>query len=543
MIPLPFSKPRRLIRLTTKSHFDTIEASLARREEEMTRLDTKIARLKYKLVSLAKEQKLIKETYPPINKLSPEVLQEIFILCLPPWSHAVLTAREAPLLLCRVCHSWRQLAHATPRLWCSIHFPLRNDTETPVPSPDDINSWLSHSKSLPLSISLFYLANPRGSPLEPYLEAMASMKGRWRSLHVATNTAFDMVKYLLAIDNKDELCSLEELYIYSKYRGGHSDQSCSPFELLLKIPKLRSLTLPFDGFTPLQPDVDGTKLTQLGITRPFRGTYDLDEVAEILSWVPRLQSLSISGFRSPHPFTQWSFSTQAIHLSDLETLSITDYKQPHPVWEFLKALHTPRLRHWRYHLTLSSHPFASALTPVAIFLSRLLQPLEELDLLLQSHGVEFRPFLDLLPNLKRLSLEKFIDYSDFLADIGIICIGNFHLSCLAEDSAQFPWSVFPRPSLNADGVIEPSSDTTPSYCCPQLEVIKCICQGESVSDNILIKFLRRRTGEGAKAIGVTPLKKVDIRVESQISDELRETVHEILDGTGTQFHILSEPLS
>jgi hypothetical protein len=51
----------------------------------------------------------------------------------------VMSAREGPLLLCHVCHGWRQLAHATPRLWTSIHIPLCHDiATTPMPSPDDV---------------------------------------------------------------------------------------------------------------------------------------------------------------------------------------------------------------------------------------------------------------------------------------------------------------------------------------------------------------------------------------------------------------------
>ncbi|KAF8158840.1 hypothetical protein BJ912DRAFT_855611, partial [Pholiota molesta] len=64
-----------------------------------------------------------------------EILQEIFIHCLPrdPLLQRQPSSTTAPILLCHICSSWRQLHQASAILWAhrSISFPRRSDT-TPL---------------------------------------------------------------------------------------------------------------------------------------------------------------------------------------------------------------------------------------------------------------------------------------------------------------------------------------------------------------------------------------------------------------------------
>ncbi|KAJ7740892.1 hypothetical protein B0H14DRAFT_2215752, partial [Mycena olivaceomarginata] len=56
-------------------------------------------------------------TYP-ILTLPPELTSEIFTHCLPAERFVdVVNPGEAPLLLTRVCQTWRQIAISTPALW------------------------------------------------------------------------------------------------------------------------------------------------------------------------------------------------------------------------------------------------------------------------------------------------------------------------------------------------------------------------------------------------------------------------------------------
>ncbi|KAF9445457.1 hypothetical protein P691DRAFT_675618, partial [Macrolepiota fuliginosa MF-IS2] len=51
----------------------------------------------------------------PVYSLPPEILEEIFVHSLP--AFPVLSHEVAPLLLCSVCSSWRNVALHSSRLW------------------------------------------------------------------------------------------------------------------------------------------------------------------------------------------------------------------------------------------------------------------------------------------------------------------------------------------------------------------------------------------------------------------------------------------
>jgi hypothetical protein len=374
---------------------------------------------------------------------------------------------------------------------------------------------------------------------KPYLDGIASVANRCKALH--TSLASLYVFEHLFLTNGDEWDSLEEFHVDSTFPPDMEEEEDVDSDWMP--PKLQSLSLPFNGFMPFRPTADYKRLTQLGITRPSYGTYELSRIIEVLLAVPLLRNLSISGFHTSVGFGSSPFSHHVIHLSDLESLSITDYRPRSHIWAFLRALHTPRLRHWKYYMMVSyRRVIKEYLNALSIFLSRLEEPLEELDLHIRSYSTEFRGFLGLLPGLKRLSLEKPLSSDSYWFEDGATKdIGDFHLNCLAEDP-HFNWESGSDHTFYTDGDNESLPIPTLHIHCPQLEVIKCVCRGQSLSEDALLDFLRFRTGPGAKAAEITPLKKVDIFTESLISDGLQEKVHQLLDGTGTLFHLFSAPV-
>ncbi|KAF8988461.1 hypothetical protein BDQ17DRAFT_1257655, partial [Cyathus striatus] len=50
----------------------------------------------------------------PVWRLSHNILEEIFLACLPTDCNPCMSATEAPMLLTQVCSSWRSIAHLTP---------------------------------------------------------------------------------------------------------------------------------------------------------------------------------------------------------------------------------------------------------------------------------------------------------------------------------------------------------------------------------------------------------------------------------------------
>ena len=82
----------------------------------------------------------------PIRLLQPELLQEIFMWCLPRNRNPTLSAKEAPILLTRICSYWRQLAFSTPSLWTALDIATcYNDGGTDVYGTRlaAITEWLS----------------------------------------------------------------------------------------------------------------------------------------------------------------------------------------------------------------------------------------------------------------------------------------------------------------------------------------------------------------------------------------------------------------
>ncbi|TDL19839.1 hypothetical protein BD410DRAFT_791728 [Rickenella mellea] len=126
-----------------------------------------------------------------IQKLAPELLSEIFLLCLPEselWS--MRNASQAPLLLGRVCSRWRTIAHSSAALWS--HFSV-GDFSCDMQKSDyakDIEALqicMERSWSHPISVTIIleFQKKPTdgcGAPLEKLLLAIISQSSRWRSV-------------------------------------------------------------------------------------------------------------------------------------------------------------------------------------------------------------------------------------------------------------------------------------------------------------------------------------------------------------------------
>ncbi|KAJ6612633.1 hypothetical protein B0H10DRAFT_1691042, partial [Mycena sp. CBHHK59/15] len=55
------------------------------------------------------------------RRIPQEILEKIFLDCLPTHRNVVMSASEARLLLGRICGAWRSIAFAIPRIWASLH--------------------------------------------------------------------------------------------------------------------------------------------------------------------------------------------------------------------------------------------------------------------------------------------------------------------------------------------------------------------------------------------------------------------------------------
>ncbi|KAJ7603316.1 hypothetical protein FB45DRAFT_1071689 [Roridomyces roridus] len=121
-----------------------IQAFLAQPLRQMKCLDSKIAELQHALNKLLEEREGLgsivqshEALLSPIRRMPSDIMQEIFMACMPTDRNCVMDASEAPLLLGRICSAWRALSLATPRLWASLHIVDRGEPPQQVESQSD----------------------------------------------------------------------------------------------------------------------------------------------------------------------------------------------------------------------------------------------------------------------------------------------------------------------------------------------------------------------------------------------------------------------
>ncbi|KAJ6470526.1 hypothetical protein C8R45DRAFT_875248 [Mycena sanguinolenta] len=120
----------------------------------------------------------------PFRRLPDDIVQSLFTATLPSTTNATISSNEAPLLLCRICKSWRAVALSTPQLWASFHIVV------PPPSKFDrlvalVTTWLKRSGSVPLNISMVYsMAGDWDWDVSPLLETLVTVSHRWKNVHL-----------------------------------------------------------------------------------------------------------------------------------------------------------------------------------------------------------------------------------------------------------------------------------------------------------------------------------------------------------------------
>ncbi|KAJ7164309.1 hypothetical protein C8R46DRAFT_310674 [Mycena filopes] len=114
------------------------------------------------------------ETIPhPMLTLPPEIIAEIFANFLPPYpERPPLAGLFSPLMLCRICRYWRQVAITTPTLWRAIQIDLRDwdSDKGRAWRLYLLNAWLRRSGDCSLSICIHHIRGyiPRATIPEFY---------------------------------------------------------------------------------------------------------------------------------------------------------------------------------------------------------------------------------------------------------------------------------------------------------------------------------------------------------------------------------------
>ncbi|KAK7018871.1 hypothetical protein R3P38DRAFT_3319734 [Favolaschia claudopus] len=179
-----------------------LKGLLAEPRLRLAKLDGEILALRQKLDGLVEQRESLcahiqshQALMSPIRRIPLDVLEQIFLACLPTHRNCVMSAQEAPVLLGRICSSWRTLSLSAPRLWSRLHIVLPPPDHESLSRDRDIfaaktaqrlevaSTWLGRTGICPLSISVereFHL-NHLDLP-EDLLELLIPYASRWQHL-------------------------------------------------------------------------------------------------------------------------------------------------------------------------------------------------------------------------------------------------------------------------------------------------------------------------------------------------------------------------
>ncbi|KAJ7719186.1 hypothetical protein DFH07DRAFT_859518, partial [Mycena maculata] len=113
----------------------------------------------------------------PVRRLPADIMQEIFVACLPSGQNSVIAEHDAPLLLCHVCQAWRNLALSTPRLWASLHISVPPMERMPSMN-DTVKGWFS----LSISVAASYVYDESELGTRMLLDILVCFSRRWEHI-------------------------------------------------------------------------------------------------------------------------------------------------------------------------------------------------------------------------------------------------------------------------------------------------------------------------------------------------------------------------
>ena len=278
------------------SRFEDISTQLEQLNEQHTRLQNEQTSL---LLSVSKHRALISL----VRKLPIDILQEIFIACLPTAHNSVMSKREPPILLTQVCSSWRIVAHATPQLWKSIHIvvPCKTPGFYTIEYPnfesilqqvahrrsEAVMEWIGRSATCPLDISLIQREN---TVLDGFcnkiMDYLIGISERWR------NISFSAPHYTLqrmAELPASKVPLLQSLFLDCSVLHSTPSPTFARFDLrsiwlasgVMTAPKLREVSLTQLNEDATRLPINWSQLTNLSL--------------EGISWGGTSPSLSVSG--------------------------------------------------------------------------------------------------------------------------------------------------------------------------------------------------------------------------------------------------------
>ncbi|KAJ6530244.1 hypothetical protein B0H19DRAFT_1192570 [Mycena capillaripes] len=168
----------------TDAEIDRIRVHLAPHEAELARLEALIRDLTAQRDRVKDHVDSHRALISHPRRLPQDLIEQIFLSCLPTHRNAVMSPAEAPLLLGRICSAWRSVAFSMPRLWASLHLSMDfvgHDAERNAVLLD----WLNRSGQVPLTISVGYaIREYYDHDGRAICDLLTRFSARWHALHL-----------------------------------------------------------------------------------------------------------------------------------------------------------------------------------------------------------------------------------------------------------------------------------------------------------------------------------------------------------------------
>ncbi|KAK7001300.1 hypothetical protein R3P38DRAFT_3048394 [Favolaschia claudopus] len=521
-LPSPFAAKLGTNYCPTDAEVHDIEALLVEPTSLLKRLGNEIFKLQAVLNKLVNERDTLqahvdahKALISPMRRLPLDIIQELFLACLPANRDCVMSASEAPLLLGRICRSWRTISQSTPRLWASLHVvePSRRAFDSNPISPflarratlrlAATRTWLDRSGQCPLSLSLHSAPEYEDTPEDAtehsmqFVRMFVAFAPRWRD--VVFTTPVSLVLEVLS-HLETEMPLLQSVaFKYCPHRTLSVPVNCGSFAML-RGARISKLTMPGSIFLPDRLPVAWHQLTELvvgGPTWAMQEGLTSDLLLRVISRCPELRccKLIVSDLSIDIP----PDTSTHVELPFLHTLAIRCVSSVGTaVSGILNCLSVPQLRD--FTLLGSSQESLSLATFFAGF-----GRLESVDIegnLFSKPGLH-ETLRCLPPVIKRLKVRD----------------------------AEGGWDPEP-PTVDEDALVVLA---TPGLC-PNLEELT-MDNGVSISDEAVLEFITKRMQTSS-----TTLKQVKIQFRRHVVVDVMPSLQRFVDNCGLKVELNYMPL-
>ncbi|KAJ7762539.1 hypothetical protein B0H16DRAFT_1311558, partial [Mycena metata] len=387
-------------------------------------LDDEITKLQRAIDKLAAERDAVaifvdahNALISPARRLPLDIIQEIFIACLLTHRNCVMSASEAPVLLGRLCSSWRVISLSTPRLWATLHvcepsssaIPLSELNKRYEQRLETTKAWLVRSGDCPLSISLQSAHNFGEGNISwgSFFRAIIPFASRWRKIGLM-NLAPILVEALSHLTEDD--VPILQSFTFTSDGVLYGEPQCWSSVQILHGRRLSNISISGTISPATALRLRWAELTSLALHDPSPHPLDPftgDSVLKLLSHCPALQTrLSVVEWRPSSPVV-----TSVVECPCLTSLHLVCSGDPaailHQIFKFLLV---PQLRHFEFEgqatLDLNSDSDFSSFHA----------GLKELESLSIHSSVLYRPaFFSLLrglpPTMRRLEITVSWDFT------------------------------------------------------------------------------------------------------------------------------------